>query len=73
MEEAQIIELVIDEESDIAGIQAISIVDNPAIEENFIALKAQEIKLAEVDKEKRILMGAALIPNKKIFRKFGEQ
>ena len=32
MEEAQIIELIIDEESDIAGIQAISIVDNPAIE-----------------------------------------
>ena len=73
MEEAQIIELIIDEESDIAGIQAISIVDNPAIEEDFIALKSQEIKLAEVDKDKKIIMGPALIPNKKIFRKFGEQ
>ena len=73
MEEAQIIELVIDEESDIAGIQAISIVDNPAIEEDFIALKSQEVKLAEVDKDKKIIMGPALIPNKKIFRKFGEQ
>ncbi len=73
MEEAQIIELIIDEESDIAGIQAISIVDNPAIEEDFIALKSQEVKLAEVDKDKKIIMGPALIPNKKIFRKFGEQ
>ena len=73
MEEAQIIELIIDEESDIAGIQAISIVDNPAIEEDFIALKSQEVKLAEVDKEKKIIMGPALIPNKKIFRKFDEQ
>ena len=73
MEEAQIIELIIDEESDIAGIQAISIVDNPAIEEDFIALKSQEVKLAEVDKEKKIIMGPALIPNKKIFRKFDDQ
>ena len=73
MEEAQIIELIIDEESDIAGIQAIPIVDNPAIEEDFIALKSQEIKLAEVDKDKKIIMGPALIPNKKIFRRFGEQ
>ncbi len=73
MEEAQIIELIIDEESDIAGIQAISIVDNPAIEEDFIALKSQEVKLAEVDKDKKIIMGPALIPNKQIFRKFGEQ
>jgi hypothetical protein len=73
MEEAQIIELIIDEESEIAGIQAISIVDNPAIEEDFIALKSQEVKLAEVDKDKKIIMGPALIPNKKIFRKFGEQ
>ncbi len=73
MEEAQIIELIIDEESDIAGIQAISIVDNPAIEEDFIALKSQEVKLAEVDKDKKIIMGPALIPNKKIFRKFDEQ
>ena len=73
MEEAQVIELIIDEESDIAGIQAISIVDNPAIEEDFIALKSQEVKLAEVDKEKKIIMGPALIPNKKIFRKFDEQ
>jgi hypothetical protein len=63
-----IVELFIDEE-DAIGIEAISVVESPAIEEDFIALKNQEFKLAEVDKEKRILMGAALIPNKPIYRK----
>lgn len=65
----RIIELIIDEEQEFNGIEAISVVKNPAIKEDFIALKDEEIlKLAEVDAEKRILMGPALIPNKKIFR-----
>lgn len=67
-----IVELVIDENDDVSGIEAISVVESPAIEEDFIALKKQEFKLAEVDKEKRILMGAALVPNKPIYRKSGE-
>tara|TARA_R110000850_G_scaffold244079_1_gene368924 strand:+ start:799 stop:1416 length:618 start_codon:yes stop_codon:yes gene_type:complete len=70
----EIIELVIDENEELFGIEAISVVENPAIEEDFIALKNQDqIRLAEVSKEKRILMGAALIPNKPIYRKNGEQ
>lgn len=73
MENLDIFELFIDEENEWGGIEAISIVENPAIEEDFIALKSQEIKLAEMDSEKRILMGAALIPNKKIYRRNGEQ
>ena len=68
-----VIELFIDEESEWGGIEAISIVENPAIEEDFIALKSQEVKLAEVDNDKRILMGAVLIPNKKIYRRNAEQ
>ena len=67
----RIVELVIDEDQEI-GIEAISVVENPAIEEDFIALKSQEFKLAEVDKEKRILLGALLVPNKPIYRKNGE-
>jgi len=63
-----IIELILDED-DAIGIEAISVVESPAIEEDFVALKNQEFKLAEVDKEKRILMGAALIPNKPIYRR----
>ena len=65
----RIVELVIDEDALHSGIEAISIVDRPAIEENFIALsKEHKLELAEVDKEKRILMGAALVPNKNIYR-----
>ncbi len=63
-----IIELFIDENDEVSGIEAVSIVENPAIEEDFVALKNQEFKFAEVNKEKRILMGAALIPNKPIYR-----
>ena len=72
MEEIKVIELIIDEENEISGIDAISIVDDPAIQEDFIMLSSQEVKLAEVDQEKQILMGPALIPNKKIYRKNGE-
>lgn len=68
----RIVELILDEDQEISGIEAISIVENPAIEEDFVALKSQEIKLAEINKEKRILMGALLIPNKPIYRRNGE-
>lgn len=69
----KIIELLIDEEELLSGIEAISIVDRPAIQEHFIALSEQERhQLAEVDKEKKILMGAALVPNKHIYRADGE-
>jgi hypothetical protein len=68
----KIVELILGDD-ELTGIEAISVVENPAIEEDFIALKSEEIKLAEVDKEKRILMGALLIPNKPIYRKKGEE
>ena len=55
------------------GIQAISIVESPAIEENFIAMNSQEVQFAKQDEEKRILMGAALVPNKPIYRRNGEE
>jgi hypothetical protein len=64
----KIVELVLDDNEE-SGIEAISIVESPAIESDFVALKSDEIKLAEVDKEKKILMGALLIPNKPIYRK----
>jgi len=74
MEELEIIELFIDEDNDLNGIEAISIVEHPAIEEDFVALKEQgRLELAKVDEDKRILMGAALVPNKKIYRNNGLQ
>jgi len=70
----QIIELIIDETEEVSGIEAISIVSAPAIEEGFIALKKEEqVRLAEVDKDKRLLIGAALIPDKTIYRKTGDE
>ena len=66
----KIIELVLDD-NEISGIEAISIVENPAIEEDFVALKSEEIQLAQVDKQ--ILIGALLVPNKPIYRKRGEE
>ncbi len=70
----RVIELIIEEEGIFSGIEAISIVDRPAIQENFIALSEEErIKLADVDTDKRILMGAALIPNKNIYRQDSEK
>lgn len=67
----KLIELIIDEEMELSGIDAISIVENPAIEEDFIALKTEqkEYKFAEVDKEKKIIMGAMLVPDKPIYRR----
>ena len=43
----RIIELLIDEEELLSGIEAISIVDRPAIKEHFIALREQpKVELA---------------------------
>jgi len=68
----KMIELILDEDEAI-GVEAISVVENPAIESDFIALNNQEIKLAEINKEKRLLMGALLIPQKPIYRRNGEE
>jgi hypothetical protein len=51
------------------GVQAISLVDAPAIMENFVALsKGNKIKLAEVDAERRMVFGPVLIPDLHILR-----
>ena len=67
----KIIELILDEENldDDNGITAVSIVSEPAIAESFIALKNQEFKFAEQDNEKRLILGAALVPNRPIYRR----
>jgi hypothetical protein len=69
----RIVELIIDEDAELYGIDAISIVDRPAIELDFIALKEQKVSFAEADTDKRILLGPALVPDKPIYRKNGEE
>jgi hypothetical protein len=56
------------------GVYGISLVESPAMEGTFIALKEQEkpIELKTVSEEQRILLGLVLEPNKLIYR-FDEQ
>ena len=68
----RIIELILDEDQEDSGVEAISVVENPAIESDFVALQAQEIKLATISQDKKILLGALLIPNKPIYRNSDE-
>lgn len=65
------IELFI-EDSNEDGIQAISFVKDPAIEENWIALNKQTVAFKSIDDEKRIVVGIALKPNMEIFRRKGD-
>lgn len=60
---------VIFKDNDTEGVYAISVVENPAMESQFITLAKQEqIQLKSIDEEKRILLGAVLIPDKPIYR-----
>ena len=70
MNNTRIVELVIDEDSQELAIDAISLVSAPAIEENwvFFGKEKNNLTLAKVDEEKRMLVSPALIPNKQIFR-----
>jgi len=57
---------------ELKGVYGISLVSQPAMEGDFLTFKKQEeVKFAEVDKEKRILMGLVLEPNKLIYRNQG--
>jgi len=67
-EEIEVFELFIDEDADMGGIEAISIVENPAIEEDFVYLKSHKVNFQSLDNDKRLLIGPALIPDKKIIR-----
>jgi len=56
-------------EEDNEGVYAVSLVSDPAIGVQFVTLsKQKEIKLATINEEQRILLGAVLIPNQPIYR-----
>ncbi len=53
---------------------AISMVESPAIESDFVALKKEEEQRVFLEKEEKYMVyGAALIPDKDIYRNNGEQ
>ena len=62
----KLIELIIDETAELFGVEAISVVKYPAIEENFVFFNQDFLTLAKLDEEQRQLVGAVLIPDKKI-------
>jgi hypothetical protein len=65
MEKKKVMKCVIDDDMKL-GVQAISLVEFPAIETNWVALS--ETKLSAVSEERRMLYGPALIPEKYILR-----
>lgn len=57
------------DEFDGVGVFAVSLVDIPAIEENWVALsKMEKVQLQSIDEEKRMVYGAVLVPDKLILR-----
>lgn len=69
----EIVELIINDNDEVSGVDAISLVEFPAIEENFVALKEHKIEFKAIDDDKRIVVGLALIPNKPIYRRNAEK
>lgn len=61
-----IVELILQEDED--GVYAISLVESPAIQENFIAL-SKEHKIEFKEAERNLILGAVLIPDMLIDRK----
>lgn len=64
--EFPIYDVVFDE--DAMGITAVSLVDRPAIETDFIKFKEQEPVKLYLNEEQRMIVGPALIPDKLIYR-----
>jgi hypothetical protein len=60
-------ELVIEDEN-IDEVFAISLVEEPAIEANFVYFDKEEVKFQAVSDDQRLVMGPILIPDKKILR-----
>lgn len=65
MEKKKVLKCVIDEDGKL-GVYAIGLVESPAIQENWVALSEHKFS-AEVD-ERKMLYGAAMVPNKYIYR-----
>ena len=56
------------EDEEVDEVFAISLVENPAIEANFIYFGKEEVSFATVSDEKRMILAPVLIPDKKILR-----
>ena len=70
MEKKRVYSMEIDVNDPESGVFALSLVESPAIESDFIYLSAVKelIELKTINEEKRLVVGAALIPDKEILR-----
>jgi hypothetical protein len=59
-------------EDDTDEVFAISLVESPAIESDFVYFDKEVIQFAKIDNEQRMLLGPILIPDKKILRVDGQ-
>ena len=67
----RLVELLINEEDELGGVEAVSLVKFPAIEENFVFMSKHRptgLRFELQSEEKKLLIGPALIPNKEIPR-----
>lgn len=67
MKKLEEVELVIDKEKD--GVFAISLVENPAIQEDFVAFSEEVIEFQITNEDKREIIGMVLVPDKRIYRR----
>lgn len=64
----ELYELIIEDEN-VDEVMALSLVENPAIEANWVFFNNQkEVHFATIDAEKRTIVAPVLIPDKKIYR-----
>ena len=65
----KLVELLIEDDQELSGIQAVSLVKFPAIQEHFVYFSTDNpYVMAAVENDKRMLIGPALIPDKRILR-----
>jgi hypothetical protein len=60
------------EDEEIDEVFALSFVESPAIESDFVYFDKEVVQFAKVDTEQRMVLGPILIPDKKILRVDGE-
>ena len=61
-------EFTLDEDKN-QGTYALSLVETPAMSSGYVALSEEVVQLKVIDKERGVLMGVALIPDRDILRK----
>ena len=61
--------VIVNADDDLTGVYAVSLVDQPAIEVDWIKLGKVEEFFFSAHKDKQMLFGPLLIPNKLILRK----